>query len=782
MKLIKNVIKIFSVSIFVLGINPVYSADLTADFINNAAFENTSYKKQEPKVITLFRKDESIFRKKKKVKVQKFDNSNENIKETNLTDIEFVKKLKNNENKNVRKQFEVNVNKHDTPENASENSQEDDYTNESDSIVTVEPRNKKFFRKNKKKDKEIKKEQSQTTPSDIILTADVTDYFPDRSEIEAVGNAKLQMTGEDFVLYSDKIIFNHDINSVKAYQNVKIVQGENVTTGDFINIDLNTAHGWIQKPLTSNYSVKVRAEEAYIYPDRIEEYEGVANILEDRRFSFGSANFTNLLNPGQLDFGDYYSSEAEPSSVKIKAKDIIVDSEDGHNVINIKQAGVYYKKFKLGVIPALKIMTDKENSVMETNIPEFGSDGNLGMYAGPSFVIGLPRASVLKLSPIVLYSKNDSKFGIGGIAKFASPSNQTEMAYGSAENRFLLRGYQKFTDNLKVNYSQNMYVSEWFLGYRRPMFAMDLEYGDSYYVDDLGVNFRHRIQAGYYSDFGKIGSFAKGRLRWMTQMQKTFFSYTNPENTFNTDIGLIAQTSIAQYTTGDTFGIVRIGPMINTSYKNWTQSLMYYQTGVGGKTPFRFDDYYYGKSNVQIIESLRLHKYVTIGYLMSIAIAGRDSYSTQQLTPYTVNKPYNWLQENMFLISVGPEEAKVTFGYDAYRQTTALYFSMLLGTKDMDVAFKKTVINNPDNITKSNAEETKLSKFLKNMRYKVFPATDPDYEIKKKEAEKALYQKMLKDMNKEDNEDSEYKEIQQEVIQQMKPFLNGQELMKDKRL
>ena len=166
---------------------------------------------------------------------------------------------------------------------------------------------------------------------------------------------------------------------------------------------------------------------------------------------------------------------------------------------------------------------------------------------------------------------------------------------------------------------------------------------------------------------------------------------------------------------------------------------------------------------------------------MSIAIAGRDSYSTQQLTPYTVNKPYTWLQENMFLISVGPEEAKITFGYDAYRQTTALYFSMLLGTKDMDVAFKKTVINNPDNMAKTNSEETKLSKFLKNMKYKVFPATDPDYETKKKEAEKALYQKMLKDMNKEDSEDSDYKEIQQEVIQQMKPFINGQELMKDRR-
>ena len=776
MKLL-NLIKLLSISIILLGITPVYSADLTVDFINNAAFENKSYKKQEPKVINLFHKENNLFKKKKKVNVQKYDNENGNVNELNLTDSEYVKKLKKQENKKIKDQFQVNVNKESTEQNAEST---EEYINESDSIVTVEPKNKKFFRKKKKKKQEKKQEEQKTVASDLVLTADVTDYFPDRSEIEAVGNAKLQITGEDFILYADKIIFNHDINSVKAYQNVKIVQGENVTTGDFINMDLNTAHGWIQKPISSNYSVKIRAEEAYVYPDRIEEYDGVANILEDKRFSFGSSNFTNLLNPGQLDFGDFYDSKTEPSSVKIKAKDIVVDSQDGHNVINIKQAGVYYKKFKLGVIPTLQIMTDKENTVMETNIPEIGSDSNIGMYVGPSFVLGLPKSSVLKLSPIALYSRDNSRFGIGGIAKFTSPTNETEMAYGSAENKFMLRGYQKFTDRLRLNYAQNMYLSEWFLGYRRPMYAMDLEYDDSYYIKDLGASFRHRIQAGYYSDFGRIGSFAKGRLRWMTQMQKTFFSYTNPENTFNADIGLIGQTSISQYTTGDTFGIARIGPMINTSYKNWTQSIMYYQTGVGGKTPFKFDDYYYGKSNVQIIESLRLHKYVTIGYLMSIAIAGRDSYSTQKLTPYTVNKPYNWLQENMFLISVGPEEAKLTFGYDAYRQTTALYFSMLLGTKDMDVAFKKTVINNPDNMTKTNGEETKVSKSLKNLKYKVFPATDPDYEKKKLEAQKKLYQKWLDAQKSEQEEDKEYEEIQKEVIQQMKPFLNQYDHMKER--
>ena len=50
----------------------VFSADLSADFINNAAFGNFSSKKQEYKVINLFgNKKEN--KKKKSVKVEKFD-------------------------------------------------------------------------------------------------------------------------------------------------------------------------------------------------------------------------------------------------------------------------------------------------------------------------------------------------------------------------------------------------------------------------------------------------------------------------------------------------------------------------------------------------------------------------------------------------------------------------------------------------------------------------------------------------------------------------------------
>ena len=771
------------------------SADLSADFINNAAFGSFSSKKQEYKVINLFG-DKKESKKKKSVKVEKIDNAQKNINDVNLTDKEYVKKLKNKEeNKKVKKQFTIKINKSKNKEtNKEEIKQEEiketekvseeiseeektdngsEYVNESDSIVTVEPRNKKFFRKNKKK----KDEQPLT--SDIILTADITDYYPDRNEIEAVGNAKLEMTGENFILYADKIIFNHDINSVRAYENVKIVQEENVTTGDFINMDLNTAHGWIQKPLSSNYSLKVRAEEAYVYPDKIEEYEGVANILEDRKIAFGSSNFTNMLNPGQLDFGDFYKTNAEPSSLKIKAKDIIVNSEDGHNIIEIKQAGVYYKKFKIGIVPSIKILSDKENSVMETNIPEIGSDGNIGMYAGPSYVIGLPAASVLKLAPIVLYSKNEKKFGLGGIATFNSRSNITEMAYGSAENKFMIRGNQNITNKLKINYSQNMYVTEWFLGFRRPKYALDLEYGDGYYIEDLDIKFRHRLQAGYYSDFDRISSNAKGRVRWMTQAQKTLFSYTNPQNTFSADFGLIGQTSVSQYTTGDTLGIARFGPMLNTTYRNWTQSLIYYQSGVGGKTPFTFDDYVYGKSNIQFIETLRLNKYLSIGYLMSIAL-NRDSYSTRnaRIRDNNSNKPFNWLQENMFLVSVGPDEAKVTFGYDAYRQTTALYFSMLLGTKDTDIAFKKTTINNPDNLSKGNGDETWIKKTFVKVKHTVFPATDPEYRTKLLEEQK----KLLEEAKQKTEEDEEFSEVQQQIIQQMKPFLNEQELMKDGRI
>lgn len=567
------------------------------------------------------------------------------------------------------------------------------------SLIQNNKAEKKIIRIKKHHKEEIAEKQTYDS-SEVIIDSDYMDYYPERSEIEAVGNAKIVFKKENLTLYANKIVFNHDLNNIKAYENVKLIDENAVTEGDFINLDLNQNNGWIKKPITKNFAIRINAEEGYLYSDRIEEYKGVAKILKDYELRFGATSLSNLVNPSALNLDIGPKKEREGGVYKIKAKTIYIDSKDEHNIMTMKNADLYMKKIKIGSLPSLKVVSNKQQQYVETNIPEFGSVSNLGMYAGPGVVLNTPGASTLKLIPIINY---DDKLGFGGIARFRNENNVTEMAYGSANNELLLNGYQKFNDNLMLNYSQNTYQNDWFLGFRRPRYSSQVQYADGYYIDDLGVDFQQRFSAGYFVDEGKQITQADGRYRWMTQSQKTLYSYSNKDKDFDLELGAVAQTALTLYSTGDNTGIARVGPMVKTRYKDWTQDLIYYQSATAGQTPFVFDRYMYGKSNVVLIESLKLSKYVSVGYLGSLALL-RDNIND------------NIFQENRFLLSLGPDYAKVTLGYDAYRQNTMMLFSMLVGTTGSDVQFDKAIIKNPDTLTKKPEKRKLLHKIFPKLK------------------------------------------------------------------
>lgn len=773
MKKIKNILIPLTIALTASCL-PAISADLTVDYIRNQAFDNPVYKAPAPHEVSLFSDKKTVKKKKNKITVEHY-NSDE---EPTLTDKNYIEKYKVPQNKKLRKkQFEITIQEqNEKAENISEVSQDTVENKDSNDIKNTKDIKKKKKLFSKKSKNKSNNNEPTAQPSTILLSAEKTDYFPERAEIEATGNVELEITGQDFILYGDKIIFNHETNSIRAYENVKIVQGDSTTTGDFVNIDMSTATGWIQKPVSSSYSVKVRANEAYVFPDKIEEYDGVANIIEDKRILVGGSGYSNIFNAQAVTVGNSYLKTPEPTPMKFKVKDIHVTSKEGHNVINMKGVGIYYRKFKLGTVPRLQLVTDKEQTVMQTNIPEIGNDSNIGMFFGPAIVLNTPLSSTLKIAPMIVYSDDKSRFGVGGAATFVSGSNYTQAAYGSAENKFVLNGFQSITPKLKLNYSQNSYISQWFMGYRRPMYSVDLEYGDRYYIKDLNAQFEQRISAGAYSDFARISKLTEGRLRWMTQLNKNFLSYTNSANTFGLDVGIIGQTSLSQYTTGDTMGVVRIGPTLSTTYRGWSQNIIYFQSGTTGKTPFIFDDYYYSKSNLQFIETLRLNKFLSIGYIASLALGRFESYYTGNYNPSV----RDLFQENMFLVSIGPDEAKLTLLYDAYRKTTAIYFSMLLGTKDMDIAFDKTTIANPDTLGNENKKLPKIKDTFNNIRYKVFPLTNPNFDRKKD-----LYpEQVIENNNSEFDEDDFENEgildenIKQQFGNQLTPIIQNQELMK----
>ena len=533
----------------------------------------------------------------------------------------------------------------------------------------------------------------------IEITAEYMEYFPERYEVEAVGDARVNFIQQGSVLSANKIVFNYDRNILTANENVVLTAKDAITEGDFIKLDLNKPEGWLQNPVTTTEDIKLTAKEAFVYSDKIEEYDGVATILKDEKLRFGSASFAGYLN-NSVNMEDKEQSlnlSAAKGLYSLKAKTIFIEAKEDHEIVTIKNADLFFKKKKVAFIPSAKIVSNKTHTNVETNLPEFGSMSLLGAHIGPAVVLNVPGGSTLKLSPILTYSKE--KLGIGGIARFRNEYNMTEVAYGTSRDEFLLRGKHKIASGLTLNYSRLTSQSEWFLGYRKPMYSASLNYRRSDYIKDLDLRFSQLYIAGVVvddkanKDFGDM----EGRFRWMTQTYKPIYSYTNEEGNISLSTGIVAQTVATTYTTGDVAGLFRIGPAINTRVGPWKQALMYYQTGTAGDTPFDFDRYRYGRSNIVLMESLKVSKYLSLGYLASIAM-NREVKSD------------DLFQESRFLVTVGPEYAKVTIGYDAFRRNTMLLFSMLVGTQDSEIAFKRSVLKNPNKFGKKSDKKKKTKK------------------------------------------------------------------------
>lgn len=557
-----------------------------------------------------------------------------------------------------------------------------------------------------KSDKTKIKKQEKKDPQ-VEIYADFMEYFPDRYEVEAIGNARVNFKKEGVILSANKIIFNYDRNILKANDNVVLTASGSITEGDFIRIDLSKPQGFFENPVTTTEDIKLSAKSAHVFSDRIEEYDGVAKILKNEVLAFSARSFASYIDHSGVTTENEQKKKAQKGIYNLKAKTIYIDSKKDHEVITIKNADLYLKNHKIAAIPSARIVTNKENTVVESNIPEFGTMKGIGMHAGPAVVLNIPGGNTLKLAPILTYG--DSKYGFGAIGAIRTPYGVTEMGYGTSEENFVLKGKMKLAPGLRLDYSRLTNQSEWFLGARRPKYSTQLSYTTSDYIKDLKLKFAQKYSAGLFVD-NRIGEHlkdAEGRFRWMTQTTKSLYSYKNEEGNISFNFGLVAQTAATVYTTGDVTGIFRFGPRVGTKVGPWSQNLIYYQTGTTGETPFRFDRYRYGRSNLMLIESLRICKYLSVGYLASLAM--NSDYKQDSI-----------FQENRFLVSLGPDYARLTIGYDARRQNTRILLTMLVNTKNSEIEFDKAVLNNPEKYGKKQVKKKEkkknYKKYLKDLK------------------------------------------------------------------
>lgn len=551
---------------------------------------------------------------------------------------------------------------------------------------SVEEQKHHFWHKKKKAEKAAEQEDTEN----IILDCDNMDYDTETYCMVATGNVNVEFVKQETVIKADKITYDRMNNTIKAEGNVHILKNGQTINGDYIFVDMNEENALIENPVTQTANIEIKAKKGYVYGDKIVQEHGSITVDESFPINFRSSmagpNISSMIVPKDQTM----SADMEKGIIRLQAKELKITQNGNLETIALRHGTLFKGKRKIFKVPAIKVYTNKNNDFAESNSWELGSLRGLGMYIGPGFVFTSPHGAVLKAIPILNYNHG---IGVGGIGRYQSATNRTQVAYGTAQSKFLVRGKQKLDDNLYVQYGMNDYMNEWFLGRRRPKYGLDLVYEKAYGSKDFLIKghdsqFAHRLDFGYYHDIDEDKNFNRLhgaqigtlRVRYMMQADQNIFNYKNEERQKSVQFDISSQLSAALYGTGDTQVIGRIGPRLHTQYRRWMQDIGYYQSVYDDNSPLPvFDAYRYGKSNVYLREYLRLNRYITVSWFGSINLSG-DSPN---------GKPF---QENSFYVSFGPEDFKFNLGYDFIRENTFFTVAVMMDAKGTKIDYDKLEI------------------------------------------------------------------------------------------
>ena len=582
--------------------------------------------------------------------------------------------------------------------------------------------------------------REQVTSNNVMLDADNIDYNEETMDIVATGSPKLTFPQQKISIKATKMVYNQASNILKIYDNVEIYRDDNVIKGDYIQLNMNEENAVLDNLDMKQSFMSIKARKSEMQGDTIVLYNGKilsedSYILNLRTKMIGGNRFDNMV----IDEDDksFMADELGDTAVHVKAKEIEVTAKKNNDVITLKKARIRYGDHDLINFKKLSIHTNKRHEYFEGNYPELGSRGRLGMFAGPGFVVDTPlqNGSSVKLIPII--NKKDD-FGFGGLLKYHSATNRTEMGYGSGADVFILKGKQHLDDKLYMQYGSNSFMNEWFLGPRMSKYNAELIYHDRGVIPnsigkDLDLQFKHRFGIGYMqnSDYNRhgesipISNMGTMRTRYMAEAAQTFFKYENKAERKIAELALVLQGSAAVYGTGDTQFIGRIGPRLHSQYKYWLQDIGFFASGYHDGTPMQvYDSYRYGHANVYLREAIRVHKYLTLAWSGSFTM-GDDAPNGKMC------------QENSFIFAFGPDDLKFNIGYDWVRRQT--YFSVVVAmdTIGSSVEFDKMVIKNPDRLSRDGQKDVELKVFdienqvtqPKKMKYaEVIDIEDPNRE------------------------------------------------------
>jgi hypothetical protein len=425
--------------------------------------------------------------------------------------------------------------------------------------------------------------------------------------------------------------------------------------------------------------MEIKSKKGYVYGDRIVQEKGSINVNDSFPVDFRSRKRGPEVSKMMIPKNQTLTENIEDGLIKVEVKDLKITQKGEHEILSMKKFRLSKGGKTMLKLPSVKLYTNKNHDYVENAGWEIGSYRGLGLYAGPGFIFEMPKGSVLRLMPTVNYK---SGFGVGVLGRFNSGTNQTIGGYATTKDKIIVHGKQELDDNLYLQYAVNGYMDEWFLGRRRPKYGSALVYHKGYSTKDFllknhTASFSHRLEGGYFQDMDydarhehiQGSEMGTTRFRYMAQGRQNLFEYVNKEKLRALRLDIISQMSTALYGTGDTQAIARIAPHVHIQYKRWMQDVGYYFSAYEDNTPTpAFDIYRYGKQALFIREYFRVSKYLTVCWF------GNINMSNDSPTGRT-------MQENTFYIAVGPEDLKLSLGYDFIRQNIRCLFEVMMDAK-----------------------------------------------------------------------------------------------------
>lgn len=560
---------------------------------------------------------------------------------------------------------------------------------EADEESISENENKKHFWQRKQKSDSQKEEQAES--DNIILDCENINYDTDNYCIIAKGKAIVNFVKQGTIVKADTITYDRMNNTIKAEGNVSVLKNGHTIFGEYIFVDMNEENALIEKPITQTATIEMKAQKGYVYGDKIVQENGSLVVDKSYPINFrtqgrGPRTYSMINSLEE----DEFIAQKDPAIIRLKTRDLKITEKGDLEIITLKKASIFKGKTKILKIPALKIYTNKNGDFGDTNAFEIGFLRGMGMYAGPGFVFEIPGGSILKAMPVLNYNHG---FGIGGVARYSSASNWTQLAYGTADSKLLIRGRQRLDDHLSLQYVMNDYLHEWFLGRRRAKYGASLVYENSCGAKDFLIkgqrsSFSHRVDLGYYQDIDYDSHYRKldgsqigtTRARYMAMATQSLWGRQNKEKQLAASLSVNGQFAASLYGTGDTQVIGRIGPVFHTQVKRWMQDIGYYHSAYEDNTPMPvFDAYRYGKSNVFVREYFKLNRFLTLAWFGSMNVSN-DAPNDRTF------------QENSFYLSIGPEDIKFNIGYDFVRENTYFIVEVMMDAKGTTVDYEKLEI------------------------------------------------------------------------------------------